>query len=491
MTSFSANRKSFFTGWICVFCLLAVAAHAQAPSPTPTPTAQDARVAPTDKTDKTDGVDLPEDTRLAAPAAAAQSGDSESSELSDAVLQTTSPPTLDHPAVKELGGHGTFFSDNIGWLHWGPVGLRSAQTYYTYATLDQQNSSANISATTIQPNIAYSQRLARSRLIWQYNPRFLIVNGGLSKQLLNQDSTLDILFAPGARFTWGVSNWLNYYGRDNTLNDRTLNRNSFSGAILNPFLNNGESTLLDSIALPMSYKTSARTTLSVAPFFSYGRTWESADPALPVPSAGSFTSYQSGARAQISHAFSPRQSLGAFFTYQRTIEKKTDTTTSYQSFGATWSRTFGASVGVVAEGGGSLSSSSLPGQEQWTGIGSLTITKSFRHSSLDATYGRNATFSGLVGSGYNDYAWANYNHQLNRKLSIEAGFGYLTGPSLGETARGKYVNGTIDYVLHSNVSWFFSYVRYMQGINGGQLTAGDQAQFQTGLQWNPARKPRL
>lgn len=486
MTSLSASatRKWILAVSICAVCLAAGTTHAQTPSPTPTPSAQDTRVAPASKTD---GVTPSEDTRLATPATPTQPDDSQNSEGSDAVLQTTSLPTVDHPAVKELGGHGRFFNDNIGWLHWGPVGVRSAEAYYTYATLDQQNSTSNLSATTLQTNIAYSQRLARSRLIWQYNPRVLIFNGGVSSQVLNQDSTLDMLFAPTSRFTWGISNWLNYYGRDNGLNDRTLDRNNFSGAISNPFLNNGASTLVDSVALPISYNFTARTTLSVAPFFGYTRSSQQTDPNSVLPDRITSSS-QAGARTEITHAISPRQSLGFYATYQRSLKQNIEGTASYESFGGTWTRRIGMSLGIVAEGGGSHSVSNA--LESWTGVGSLTITKSFRHSSLDATYGRNANFSGLFGNGYNDYASANYNHQFGRKLSTTAGFGYLTGPSLGGTATGKYVNGTLDYVLRSNVSWFFSYSRYMQGGNG-QLIVGDQSQFQTGLNWSPRRKSAL
>ncbi|MGE5324955.1 MAG: hypothetical protein ACM3SW_18960 [Actinomycetota bacterium] len=484
MISLSATRKWVFLGWICAVCLTAGMAHAQTPTPTPTPAAQDTGAA---TKGKTDGGVLPQDTRLATPATATQPDDSQNSQVSDEVLQTTSPPTVDHPAVRELGGHGRFFSDNVSWLHWGPVGVRSAEAFYTYATLDQQDSSAHLSATTLQTNIAYSQRLARSRLIWQYNPRVLIVNGHVSSQTLNQDSTLDMLFAPTSRLTWGISNWLNYYGRDNGLNDRTLDHNNFSGAISNPFLNNGASTLVDSVALPISYNFSARTTISVSPFFGYTRSSELAAPNSGLPDTLTIAS-QAGARTQFTHAVSPRQSLGFYATYQRSLKNNIEGPASYESFGGTWTRRVGMSFGFVVEGGGSHSVSNA--LESWTGVGSLTITKSFRHSSLDATYGRNVSFSGLFGNGYNDYARADYNHQFGRRLSASASFGYLTGPSLGGTATGKYVNGSVNYFLYSNLSWFFGYSRYMQGGNG-QLIVGDQSQFQTGLSWSPRRKPAL
>ncbi|HET7872498.1 MAG TPA: hypothetical protein VFL42_08295, partial [Terriglobales bacterium] len=117
----------------------------------------------------------------------------------DAVTQSVAlTPTVDVPQVKELGGHGTWFSENVDWLHIGPVGIRSADAFYTYLTEKAAGSNieSKLSAATFHANVAFDKRLQHSRLIWQYNPRIVEVNGHVSQQLTNQDSTLDIVFAP-------------------------------------------------------------------------------------------------------------------------------------------------------------------------------------------------------------------------------------------------------------------------------------------------------
>lgn len=395
--------------------------------------------------------------------------------------------TLDEPGVQELGGRGRVFSDDFDWLRWGPLGVRSAEVLYTHSSADSGVGSENLSATTFQANVAFNKRLRRSRLILQYSPRLLIVDGSVMKDLSNQDSTLDLIFAPTQRWTMGVTDWFSFYGRNNTLSDRSLNRNNFSGAIMNPFLSSGQRTLLDSIAFPVSYNTSARTSISVAPFFGYGRTETSDSNVAASPGEPSaLTTFQYGARTQVIHILSANQSIGAFYNYQLMQQGRDGETIPFQAFGASFSRRVGRSLGVSGELGGSRAAQ--PQFTTWTGVGSITVNTYFRHSSLQATYGRDATFSGFLGNGYNDYAWANYSREVSRKARIGAGFGYLSGPSLGRTARGQYVNCTVSYVLGPSVSWFFSYVRFWQQGAGTQVGQGGQSQLQVGLRWSQTRK---
>ncbi|HEX7287825.1 MAG TPA: hypothetical protein VF532_16675 [Candidatus Angelobacter sp.] len=409
----------------------------------------------------------------------------------EVVVQSVSfTRTPDLPQVKELGGHGNWFSENVDWLHFGPVGIRSADAFYTYLTeeLAGSSSTSKLSAATFHANIAYDQRLQHTRLIWQYNPRLLEVDGHFSQQLTNQDSTLDLIFAPTSRFTFGITDWFSYYGRQNTLNDRALDRNAFTGSLMNPFLNNGAETLMNSFAIPLSYNTSARTAFSIAPFFNYLNVSLAADPSTATP-ATTQTLFQYGAKAQLNHNFSPRQSMGFFYTYQEAQERDFTQTTYYHSFGATFSRRLGRSFTLGGQLGGSRATQNE--RATWTGVGSVTATKTLRHSSLQVTYGRDASFSGFLTHGYSDYGWANYSQQLGRRASATSGFGYLSGPAQGRSFRGKYVEGGFTYALYRNISWFFGYTRFWQSANAAQVNTSNQQQFQVGLRWASTRKAGL
>jgi hypothetical protein len=474
------NRGWTLWAWFCVICLAVSMANAQKPDVPP----------PATTTTPADGQQPAQDTsKKSSQEKTGQSSVPDATE--EVVIQSVSfTRTPDLPQVKELGGHGNWFSQNVDWLHIGPLGVRSADVFYTYL-IDEpagSSSSSKLSAATFHANIAFDQRLQHSRLIWQYNPRLLEVNGHFSQQLTNQDSTFDLIFAPTSRFSFGITDWFSYTGRQNTLNDRTLDRNPFSGAISNPFLNNGAETLMNSVAIPFTYGASPRTTFSVAPYFNFLRTSASTNPPPTTP-AGTDTMFQYGAKTQLNHSFSPNQSMGMFYNYQENQAKDFSETTYYHSFGATLSRRLGRSVTLSGQLGGSRATEN--DHTTWTGVGSVTGTKTFRHSSFQISYGRDATFSGFLTNGYSDYGWANYNHQFGRRATATACFGYLSGPSNGQSVRGKYVTGDISYGLYRNVSWFFGYARFWQDGAGGQLVPGIQQQFQSGLRWASTRKAGL
>jgi hypothetical protein len=473
------SRRRTLWAWFCVICLAVTLANAQKPD-----------VPPSTTTPPADGQQPAQDTsKKSSQEKAGQAGVPDETE--EVVIQSMgSARTVDLPQVKELGGHGNWFSENVDWLHIGPVGIRSADAFYTYFTEDLSGSSSTskLSAATFHANIAYDQRLQRTRLIWQYNPRLLEVDGHFSQQLTNQDSTLDLLFAPSSRFTFGITDWFSYYGSQNALNDRSMERNAFSGSLMNPFLNNGAETLMNSFALPLSYNTSARTSFSIAPFLNYLRVSRAADPLTATP-ASTQTLFQYGARTQLNHNFSRNQSMGLFYTYQEIQERDFTQTTYYHSLGATFSRRLGRSFTLGGQLGGSRASQN--GRITWTGVGSVTGTKAFRHSSLQATYGRDASFSGFLTNGYSDYAWANYSQQFGRRATATAGFGYLSGPAQGRSFRGKYAESSLSYALYRNVSWFFGYTRFWQSANAAQLNKSVQQQFQVGLRWASTRKAGL
>jgi hypothetical protein len=63
--------------------------------------------------------------------------------------------------------------------------------------------------------------------------------------------------------------------------------------------------------------------------------------------------------------------------------------------------------------------------------------------------------------------------------------GYLSGASLGVTARGKYASSQIDYSLTPTLAWSFSYVHFWEAGGGVQLVNGGQSQLRVGLRWTP------
>lgn len=397
--------------------------------------------------------------------------------------------SIEHSGVQELGGHQNWFSNNFDWFHWGPVGITSAELFYTYAEQDANGGTSHQSVGVFQTNIAFSRKMRHSWIILQYEPRVLYIDGKFTHPISNQDSTLDLFFEPFSHFTIGLAETFNYYGGQNTLNDRTLSINQFTGAITNPFLNNGNSTIANSVGIPVAYSFSAKTTASVSPFFNYLQSSSDGTQVAPGTPLINENMFQYGVRTSLNHLFSASSSIGMFYSYQVNRQDTFNSTIDFQSFGLSASHRFGRSLVATVNLGASYAND-VPGGT-WTGVGSVTLNRSFRHSSLQAMAGRDANFTGLFGTQYSNYAWANYSHDLGRRADFAAGFGYLSGAIGQSTTSGKYYTARINYKLRPNVGWFFGYVRYQQSDNSGQLNIGNQSQFQMGLQWAPGRRIRL
>lgn len=471
--------RNYALAVVCMLFLTLCSMNAQTPSSAQSPSTASAA----------------EETQQAASGSAGKQQPSDTQD-ENSVPSVNVAPTLDHPQVQQLGGAGSWFRDNVDWLHWGPLSLHSAEALFTYSTMDNTAPGAipgnlNFHSGMLEGDIAYSQRFSHTRLIWQYRPRLLEADGNVSWQLTNQDSTFDVMFAPTTRMTVGISDWFSYYGKDNTVADRSFARNSYSGYLINPFLNTGQQTLMNSVAVPITYSLSAHTTLSVSPFVNFVQLYGSGNSASlsTTPSLGDGSSTQIGARTQLNHVFSARQSMGVFYAYQDEKESGPSGSSQFNSFGVTAERRIGKSLSLSGEAGSSRSVEN--NRATWSAVGSVTLARSWRYSSFQMTYGRDASFSGLLGNGYSEYGWANYSRQFGRKLTISSAFGYLSGPGQRGHNRGKYVNGTISYPLVRNVAWFFSYSSFWQAAGSPQLLPGQQMQYQSGLRWTPRRRTGL
>ena len=464
------SQKYILVATLCALCYSSVLASGQDAQP-----AQPATASP--------AVQSPIDTRISSTSSTSPALQAAPQEASPAV-PLGSAPTLDSPGVKDLGGGG-WFTDKVSWLRWGPVSVRSADVLYTYSQYGSP--SQTLSGTLFRTNIAYDKQIGRSRLVLQYNPSLLSANGQFSTALTNENTSFDMLFTPTAHLSIGVSDLFEYHGGQNNLVDRNLDRSSFIGALINPFLNNGRESLVNVVSVPVSYQVSARTNFSVSPFAGYTRASINNDVAGTQGPDIFDSAFQFGARTQINHTVSQNQSIGLFYSYQEVKERGLAETSYFNSFGASASRRIGRSFVFSAEAGGSYLSETA--KRGWTGVGSASLTKLFRRGSLQGTYGRDTTFTGLLGHGYSQYTWLNYTRQFGLKTHLTSGFGYLSGPTLSHSSQGKYVNSSIDYALAGNLACFVGYVHFWQVAGGPQFLPGDQSQIQVGLRWSARRRP--
>lgn len=399
-------------------------------------------------------------------------------------------PSLDQPGIQELGGSGNWFSDDARLFSWGSVQVRSAEVLYGYSSANPEAGlPGNLSAAIVQTNVAYVKRLKRSLLVWQYNPKFLYSNGQASLAAANQDVSLNTLFAPTPHVTVGVSEGFTFYGPLSTFNDKTF-AGSTDLAISNPFLtplvNGQQQTWLDTFSVPITYTPSAKTTVRITGLFNYVRTAEESN-STSVLNSSAASMFDYGARVDMNHSLSPNQTVGMFYSYQIDQEKDVQGTTMVSSFGGSASRRLGRGLTINGEAGASNSNGIL--STGWTLVGSVSLTKTLQYGSFEANYGRDSTFTGLIGSHYEDHASATYNRQAGRKGRWSVGGGYLESEVLGHHASGKYASAQFDYGFKPNLDWFFGYVHVWETGIGPQLVNGGQSQFQIGLRWRPRFRP--
>jgi hypothetical protein len=396
-------------------------------------------------------------------------------------------PSLDQPGIKELGGSGNWFSENMKLFSWGPVAVRSAEVLYGFSSANPEAGVAgSLSSAVFQADVAYSKRLPSSTLVLQYSPRLIYGNGEVSLAAANQDAAFNMLFAPAPHMTVGLAESFSFYGAANTFNDKTLGNGNTDAAITNPFLsslgNSQRQTWLESFSVPLDYNPTETTSVRVAPLVNYVRTSEPGASTGVDQSGPAISMFDYGVQTQMSHGLSPDQTIGMFYNYQMDRQTGLEGTTLFHSFGLSASRRLGQGLTVSGQGGGSYSS----GRQStgWSIVGSVSMTKAFRRGSFEASYGRDSTFTGFIGSNYNNRAWASYSQHAGRRMNWNVAGGYLSGASLGVKASGKYASSRVDYSLTPTLAWSFSYVHFWEA-GGAQLVNGGQSQLQMGLRWTP------
>lgn len=396
-------------------------------------------------------------------------------------------PSLDEPGIKELGGDDNWFLDDVRLFSFGPVAVRSTEIFYGYSSANfEAGLPGHLSAAVFQTNLAYSKRLRRSLLVWQYNPRLLYSNGQVSLAAANQDASLNTLFAPTPHVTVGIQEAFTFYGPLNTFNDKTLVSSTnlvLSNPFLTPLFNIQQQTWLDSVSIPVTYAPSPTTTVQVSPMFNYVRTSEGSDTSADIAPGQSRSALDYGARMQLSHSLSLNETVGMFYTYQMDQQTGVAGITNLNSLGGSISRRLGPSLVVSADIGVSHYNGAV--FTGWTMVGATTVTKTFLHSSLQANYGRDSSFTGIAGSAYNNHAWVTYTREIGRRAKWSAGGGYLSNAVYGAQANGEYSTVGVSYAVTPNVVWTASYMHLWETGFSTQLGTSRQSQFQFGLRWTP------
>jgi len=399
----------------------------------------------------------------------------------DNVVKTPllTPPEMEVRAIGSslpLPTYSTF-------LRWGPVYVRNIELLESYDRINAIAGSdagifnqGNFTSTVLSADIVYDRQLGQNRLTLQYTPRVTVVNGQIGADYLNQTIGFNWNQQLSPRWTLGISNTFGYFSVRNLYGDYYLDINTVTGsAIPSSFLDASGSWLNTSTQASFNYALSPTSSLSIAPFFGYGRTTGQ----INGPATADI--YQYGAKFAWTKQLSASRSVTADYYYRQVGDLGNGTPyqsgeiSIYQQLGP--STVLGATGGVLSEG--------FSSGRQWTFSGGVQASRTIGRSAISIGYYRGfPLFSELNSQGVAQRVEASFRLNLSQRWYTSVRAAYEDSISSNTTTlSGKYATVEFGYNLTQQVSFFSSYAHKIQSGNDQNLLAGTRDYVLGGIRW--------
>jgi hypothetical protein len=240
-------------------------------------------------------------------------------------------------------------------------------------------------------------------------------------------------------------------------------------------LNGGGTWLNTTTAANFAYALSPTSSLSVAPFFGYGRVTGQ------INASNTTDLYQYGSKFAWTKQLSPFRSIRATYYYR--IVGDLGNGTPYQSgeFGISQqlgpSTVIGANAGVLSEG--------FASGTQWTFSGSVQASRKLGRAIASIGYYRGLPlFPELNSQGVAQRVDGNIRLNLSERFywSVQGGYENSLTASVINVA-GQYVSTEAGYSLTPQVSFLVSYARQLQTGSDPNLLVGTRNYFLGGIRW--------
>jgi hypothetical protein len=391
-------------------------------------------------------------------------------------------PASPEMEVRPIGG-STALPTYDTLLRWGPVYVRDIELLQSY---DRINALAGASAGTLgqrsfsssilRADIVYDRQIGQNRLTLQYAPRLTMVNGRVSGDYMNQTVGFDWIQQLSPRWTLGISNTFSYFSVRNIYGDYFLDVNAITGTnVPSSFLDAGGSWLNTTSEANFGYALSPTSSISVAPFFGYGRVTGQ------LNATDSSDLYQYGAKFGWNKRLTPFRSISASYYYRivgalgNGVPYQSGDVGISQQLGA--STTVGATIGFVSEGFSSGRQSNFST--------SLQLARRVGRSVISIGYFRGfGLFSELNAQGVAQRVEATYRLDLSQRwyTTIRGGYEDSLTSSVTDVS-GKYVSGEFGYNLNRQFSLFVSYAHKTQSGADPNLLAGTRDYALAGIRW--------
>lgn len=394
--------------------------------------------------------------------------------------------------LKEVGTGLPLFGTSATPLRWGDFSI-SRLEYLGLHNDFQPNgpgSDTVTNASLFRTGLMFDHSFRSSRLVLQYLPELAIINGKLSK-----DASANNSFEVGTSIP--ITGRMSLTLQDSFLQNKAsqlipqnyLATNWSAGAVSqNNFLNNSGDYLSDTASASVQYAFGPRTTMVVAPAFTYARASFSGS-SVASDSQGQIY----GVTGSISYALSPYRRIGAAESYQY-VRQISDMPSDahYVTTSMFYSQQVSRYWWITGTAGAShQNTSNLSVPTDWAYSGGGTITGSISNSvGLSLAYTRAVMFNNYISTRQSDRVDATIDlHVLSRlRWSNGAGFYREAGPSPRTT--GKYAGVSLSYNLYADIYLFGAFTHTFQSATTQQLLSGIQDTAAFGIRWEPGAIPR-
>ena len=438
--------------------------------------------------------DAPADTPAAAESYSSSSSDAVASPSTDdtsnainADLYNASNPYTGLPAL----GTPAPAQPSSSSVHLGPFYLSGLSDSFYYSTINSQNGNhTTYWGNNIFAGVTLSEKVGeKGQLTFHALPQVLMSSG---QTWFNVTSGLSFTDQLTDRWTLSASSTLAYFQNSILTNPQYALVNTSAGYVLQTFYQQTTQPAFYEYAnFSLSYQIGEKTTFSFSPVAGQSFTNSSG----PLTSA-----YQYGGTVSVSHQYSSKGSVSAFYGFTHSTIPSTNTIGpsgwNSSSFGVGVSQGLGGESWSLAFNIAS-NTQSTP-DLTWSVIGNAALIKKFGDgsSSLSATYSRSQAALLTQLPGYFDQGNINYNRRFGEKTNLNVGVGGYRSNQNVQTqnigsAHGVRVSGSVFYQLLPSLSAnaeFFVGQQYGGGGDQLYLFNGRSNTFSIGLTWTPGRE---
>ncbi len=365
----------------------------------------------------------------------------------------------------------------LGPVRLGEVSLSGGENWFRYPGEPQSTQWF----TMANANLVFDKRFQSSRIAIQYQPGLVVVDGEVQGQYANQHSGLDTFFKLTPRLTLNLSDYFDYMSNQSQFLQPSVQANPATGYVTSSdFLLRQGNWLSNAAQAPFAYKLNALTTITFTPSATFSYSTDT-----PLGNRGLMAT----GSVAVSRQFSPRQTLGAYYTIQHTQFASLLSDDFYHNFGLSYARQLPGRFYASLQGGAVLVAQSSG--NFWTGTASASLTKDLRWAVLGITYVRASSFTTVLTNGISDQVGVSYTQHLTRTLDGSLQAGYYDNSSNGSNNNeSKYGSVGVQYRLSSGLKWSISYTQQRQSGTGPGIFVGRRDGLSTGLFWIPGTPSR-